>query len=505
MSIVWPSSANTPPLLAVNDAALHDLHIDEVINAILGADEYDLRPIFAHPTSDVATVRYRHEVFADLAVEDIRTALTGFAANMRQVRDELATGASREHPHQRGWWELTAAAHYLDALTGLAAELDAVPIRSVALTRWRTWLLAFLTTQELTDFARVVAEVRAELDHVRYTLRISGRTIEVMPAAELLDHSAVIANLFARFGVVAPAPAGQPRFDPAANLQEQLLDEVAAVSPLAFGRLTAFGRDYRVFPGYAAVATFDRELAFYLTYLRFADRVGTSRLCVPELADDTTAIHADNAFDLALATQWRAQPTEVVANDWQLSTGELAIIVTGPNQGGKTTFARAFGQLLYLTALGGLVPASSARLPLADRIDTHFAAAEAITDPTGRLATELLRVRDTLDVATGRSVVILNETLSATGSADAATIGRDILARIAEVGAVALWVTFFDELADMGSFAVSMVATTDPDDPGRRTFRLERRAADGDAQAVMLARRFGLTRERVADRVNSCA
>ena len=72
----------------------------------------------------------------------------------------------------------------------------------------------------------------------------------------------------------------------------------------------------------------------------------------------------------------------MVTNDFDLAPPERVVVVTGPNSGGKTTFARSFGQLHYLASLGLPIPAREANLVLTNVVATSFGQAEQLG--TGR-------------------------------------------------------------------------------------------------------------------------
>ncbi|WP_084525337.1 MutS-related protein [Nocardia vaccinii] len=499
-SIVRPD----PAVVEVDRTARADLNIDQVLATVLRGDtEYDLGPLYLRPVRDPDTVAYRREVFADLDDLPLRAAFHEFASGMRAIRRALAQSARLEQPHQLRRWHLDAAENYLLILTRLSEEVSGLPIRSRGLREWRELLGRHLREPRITALAEAIRQVRAELDTVRYSLRIVGRTIEVGFDEGAADYSTSIAKLFARFGCAAPATS-PPRAQWADmnQTEEQILREVAQLHPGPFARLEQFCIDHPDFLD-PVVMRFDREIQFYLVYLAFGRNLAAQGhpLCLAETAAPGEEVYARGTFDLALATRPR-RANSLVCNDFRLCSPERVLVVTGPNQGGKTTFARMFGQLLYFAALGCPVPARAARLPLPDAIFTHFEHAEDPGDPDGRLLGELTRMRETLDRVTADSVIVMNESFSSTSTSDAVRIGGDILGRIIGRGALALWVTFFEELSRASSPVVSMVAVTESDDDtARRTFRIERRPPDGQLHAVELAGRHGLTYDRVTARI----
>ncbi len=174
--------------------------------------------------------------------------------------------------------------------------------------------------------------------------------------------------------------------------------------------------------------------------------------------------------DFALAAKLISRATAVVRNDFELAGPERVFVVTGPNHGGKTTFARAFGQLHYLASLRYPVPASQASLFLPDRVFTHFEREEDLATLHGKLEDELVRIREVLQQATGDSVVVMNESFASTTLHDALFVGEQVLNRMTALGLLGVYVTFVDELASLSGARVSMVGAVVPDRTRPRTW-----------------------------------
>jgi len=487
-------------------AVLTDLRLDQVIGAVAGKQEEPefLAGLFRQQVRDAGTLEYRHQVFQDLEDPVLFEAAREFVGQMGRVRTQLDQAGKMRSAHQREGWFLDAAAIYCDAVRSLAAGLASGPVVSRGLRAFRDYLAAYLASAEFTGLAGDTADRRKELAQVTYLVRVKGLRVEVSRYDGEADYSAEIEETFERFrqGAVKDYRI-KYRGGPGMNhVGAHILDLVARLFSDEFTALQAFCRRYAGFVD-PKIGQFGRELNFYLAYLVHIRPLRSAglRFCLPELTADSKEIFARDTFDLALAARLVIGGTPVILNDFELNDPERVVIVSGPNQGGKTTFARTFGQLHHLASTGCPVPGSSARLYLFDQIFTHFEREEDIADLTGKLEDDLLRIQQVLQAATPASIVIMNEIFTSTTLGDARFLGRKVLEKVVELDLLCVYVTFIDELASFGDTVVSMASTVVPDDPVQRTYKVVRKPADGLAYALAIADKHRVTYGQLGKRI----
>ncbi len=482
-----------------------DLNLDQVLASMsAGRQEYDLGPIFCEPLRDADAVAYRHEVLRDLDERDVLKPVGRFADAMREMRAHLAQAHELHYQLQKQAWFLDALGVYCDAVRGLAQGLAACQLISSGFRRLSDYVAQYVSSDRFSSLVAETITLKEAIAGIRYAIRIYGPRVTVSRYEGEPDYSAQVQETFAKFqqGSARNYLVRLPELADMDHVEAQITGLVARLYPDVFATLDRYCAQHGDFLD-PVIGRFDREVQFYVAYLELIGRLKAAGLpfCYPRVSAESKQVAAENTFDIALACKLVPAGGTVVTNDFRLDGPERMFVVSGPNNGGKTTFARAFGQLHYLASLGLPVPGRSARLFLPDRIYTHFEREEDIETLRGKFDDELIRVHQVLQEATGDSVIVMNESFGSTSLTDALFTGTEVMRQILRLGCLGVYVTFVDEIASLSEATVSMVSQISPENPAERTFKVLRKPAEGLAYAWALAQKYGLTYERLLERI----
>ena len=234
-------------------------------------------------------------------------------------------------------------------------------------------------------------------------------------------------------------------------------------------------------------------------------------LCKPEIPENGERVF--NAVELYNPCVALKVDYEIVTNDICFDKDNAMIyVLTGPNRGGKSVITCAIGLSVALMQLGMFVPAQSAVISISDGIFTHFPTGADDTIDKGRLGEECARLRDIFDQVSGDSLVLLDESLSSTGSFEASYIAAEVLAGLSRVGCRCLFSTHLHELAaeidginartapDGGAVIDTLVAGIED---GKRSFKIFRQKPDGKSYARDIADKYGLSYENIVSKINN--
>lgn len=507
-SLLFGPDDPAPATGSAFDDVVMDLNLDQVF-AALTADRgaYDLEPWLRTPLATPAQVSFRHEVVRDLQHPQMLAAVDRFAEQMRRARTLSTSAAARHYPVQRQETMLRAALAYGTAVSTFVREAGTLAHSSTGLRQVLQDLVRLVDSEHFTTMQERARGVREDLSAITVRLRVRHGDVTVSRDLGEADLTQQVTATFARFAGTASAHRGRhvevPRTGGDMNhVEAAIADRVAELNPEVFAALSSFARDYPE-PVDPRVERLDRELQFYLGAIDLASRLNRAGLntCLPTLADAGAAMGAQGLFDIALALQNIRSDEPTITNDLQLTPGEHIVVVTGPNQGGKTTFARSVGQLSYLTSLGLPVPAAAATWVVPDQVITHFPRPENTTDMTGALQDDLERMRHALGLASRRSVFVINEVFSSTSAEDALQLFQRVMPLLRRIECTTVVVTFLDELATGDEPTVSLVAQVDARDNDTPTFQVRRQPPDGRAHAEAVARAHRLDPESLRRRL----
>ncbi|WP_067673755.1 MutS-related protein [Nocardia miyunensis] len=469
LALLQPPGA-TVRTVTTEQRTLDDLGLDALCTAMSHDDEYGEDPAIAEAVrailpvgvADPDVIRYRHAVLVDCQ------------AHPSAVRElyRIATEATRVKrwkvgPRHRPNGKLLLALEPLRELLGCLREL-----RAACAHHARSF--------ESAGFTDLAATVAAELDE-RYLVSVEQQ-LAAMDFENGLHFSAGLGPGNKVAGIRLHAPIRRRRFglerragrafeaiddpesesNPIVQLQNPALRIIADVVSDATDQVQGFFGQLRT------------QLAFYLGCVTLHRRLIRARVpvCLPTVHPaGAPRLRCTGLRDIGLCL---AGGRPVVGNDLD-ATGRSLIIVTGANNGGKSTFLRAVGAAQLMAHAGMFVAAESFETDLHGGIFTHFAADEDRTMSHGKLVEELVRMSGLLDRMTPDSLLLCNESFASTGARDAEQITEPLLNALLDTGVSIIFVTHLTE------FACRRAASARPTDlflraerlpDGTRTFHL---------------------------------
>ncbi len=187
------------------------------------------------------------------------------------------------------------------------------------------------------------------------------------------------------------------------------------------------------------------ELGFYIGCLNLEERLAGEPTCLPTPEPvGRQMLSCHGLYDVCL--RLTAPSQQMVGNDLNADDTSL-ILLTGANQGGKSTFLRAVGLAHLMMQCGMFVPAESMRATVCSGMFTHFRREEDPTMNRGKLEDELARMSGIADLVTSGGLVLFNESFAATNEREGSQLARQIIRGLIDRHVKVVLVTHLFDLA----------------------------------------------------------
>ena len=414
------------------DTLIVDLGLELILSSMAQGDEtvYAVcSAVLFHPLQSTESIRYRQDNLQDAF------------RNPDVVRELYDITVETERRRRSSWYWLSS--NYLSGTFSSAVGL--LKIYMEMLARLRGVADSKLASFRSEGFRNLLTMIQRELSdeyltEVNTLLNDLGTSDAVLISAKLGNYLQGVDYVlrrkdrrgFWRGWAFTPSWTMAPRDDAAAtDLQkrrERAINEVTNALAQAAEHLERF------------FILMKHELAFYVGCLNLANNLRT--LGMPVCIPDVLPIERQDRswrglYDVSLAL---SKGAAVIGNELDTACKQLYII-TGANQGGKTTFLRSIGQAQLMAQCGMFVGAESFSVPIRHGVFTHFKKEEDAAMKSGKLDEELSRMSELVDHLRPGSLVLLNESFSATNEREGSEICRQITKALMDNGVEVFSVT----------------------------------------------------------------
>jgi DNA mismatch repair ATPase MutS len=458
-----------PPVNA--EALTQDLELTTLFDAMSRGDAYLrelVEKVFLASLTDPEAIGYRLAVFGDcLEQPAVVRELYGLAVDALEIKKKVQHFWFRDTPETLLRKSVRILELYAEALRRLRAVADehATEFRSEAFTR----LFATLQRELDDEYLRTVAGHMRALDLDRGVL-ISAEIGRANRGTNYVFRKPNERSFFERITLGGPkrysftVPARDEHGHQAlTDLRGRGINLVANALAQSVDHILSFFQALRA------------ELGFYVgslnLYEQLTEKGGPTCFPVPGAVQEGPVLAARGLYDACLAFHLRSK---VIGNDVD-ANGKQLMMITGANEGGKSTFLRSVGLAQLMMQAGMFVPAEEFRANVCTGVFTHFKREEDASMTSGKLDEELSRMSEIADTIQPAGLLLCNESFASTNEREGSEIARQVVRAMVEAEVKVAFVTHMFDLAD--SFYRQELETAnflraERLQDGRRTFRI---------------------------------
>ncbi|QVL36194.1 MutS-related protein [Aminirod propionatiphilus] len=483
--------------------SLKDLNINNIIESISSGNT-TIESHLKNLLPDKESISYRQEIFRDLENKTTLKYILSFSKNIQYITKTKIRSKKFSNRNNEKILLLDLCNLYIDNINKLHEDLSSCFFQSDGLCKFNLYLSNYMSSTRFISLTKDTKELKNRILGIKYILKSKSNVVSVYPYKNEENYFLDLNKTFNKI-IEEDSKDYIVEFTKSIemnHIEAQILDLVMNLHPLIFKDLNGFYDRNSDFLD-PTILQFEEDFNFYLSYVQLVSSLREIGLCFcyPDISYQKNVLFANNTFDLALALKSLKDKHPIICNDIDLNPDEKIMVISGPNQGGKTTFSRIFGQIHYLARLGCPIPGTEASLFFFDSIFTHFEKQETIENPQGKLRDELSRLRFIFENASSNSIIIINEIFNSTTLGDAISLAKFLIETIKSLDCYCAIVTFIEDIALMDKPIVSFVSSVHSQDPDERTFKIIKKPADGRAYAISIAKKYNLTYDLIQKRI----
>lgn len=481
--LLWRGERNQED--ADRTALFADFNIDVCVSKINSfAKGYDLYEYYHTIPENTETVEYRRMITSDMKNSSVRSAFSCYASAIEQVKKQEKNSSYSYHTAEKMKWHADALYCYSKAVEALYSALQQTEGLTSAMQELVQYLAEYVGATEYKEWKQKLGQVREELDGQPIYFTVQKNKVV---AADRQEKEPFDVRVQRAFRLTPSKEETREEFRPLTVFEERMAERLIrsmgqkqALSALMKvhmdDSLLQLASDVQFFLAFFEFCKYMEEKGYYFTLPRTGER-----------------LLVESGYDAAMAVQ---SERPVIANDFEIGEGERFFVITGANGGGKTTFARMIGQVLYFSQMGLLVPCKRAVIPHFTDLLSHFSDEESEKTGRGKLMEELTRLQPMMSDTQENMFVVLNELFTTAATYDAGIMGKRVLEHFVEKNCYGIYVTHIQALAEAGDGIVSMVAELQ-EDHHTRSYKIQRKPASEGEYEDSLITKYNMTYEQM--------